>query len=120
MKSRLCFLFLLFSCLVLANKNFAQTFFDNTGKPILYYNSSNNTLFDYSGDPKFYFTFDNLSKINLYDFDGHHIAWLSEGILKDNKGKKLASQKEKIINITYSLKPIKPVEKIAPIKKIEE
>src|SRR2546428_13956132 len=77
----------------------AQTFYENSGKPVLFYNSTNNTLFDYSGNPRFYFTFDNLSKINMYDFEGHHIAWLSEDILRDHEGKILGSEKWRIINI---------------------
>lgn len=98
----------------------AQTFYDNAGKPALYYNSANNILFDYSGNPRFYFTFDNLKKINVYDFEGRHIAWLSEGIIRDHEGRILASQNGRIINITYALEPIKPIEKIAPLKKIEQ
>lgn len=116
---KVVFLFILsgtFFCSVVA-----QSFYDNSGKPILFYNSANNTLFDFLGSPLFYFTFDNLSKINMYDFEGHHIAWLSEGILRDHEGKILASQRGRVINISYSaIDPIKPIEKIIPIKKVEQ
>ena len=99
---------------------FSQPLHDNTGKAILYYNNANNTLFDYSGNPKFYFKTDYNENINVYDFEGHHIAWLEQGILHDHQGKILASQNGRIININYQFEPIKPIEKILPIKRIEE
>lgn len=100
--------------------SFSQTFFDNSGKATLFYNQSNNTLFDYSGNPRFYFKFESDKKIHVYNFSGQHIAWLSEGILRDHDGRILASRNGRIANITYSIEPIKPIEKILPIKGIEQ
>jgi hypothetical protein len=98
---------------------FSQTFYDKNGNAILYYNATNKTVFDYSGNPKFYFKFDN-NQISLYDFEGKHLAWLSDGILRDHEGRILASQKGRITNITYNIEPIKPVEKVIPIKRVEQ
>lgn len=99
---------------------FSQTFFDNSGKPILFYNQSNNTLFDYSGTPQFYFKFESDKKIHVYNFSGQHIAWLSEGILRDHDGRILASRNGRIVNINYAIEPVKPVEKVLPVKAVEQ
>lgn len=100
--------------------SFSQTFFDNGGKALLFYNQSNNTLFDFSGNPRFYFKYESDKIIHVYNFSGQHIAWLSEGILRDHDGRILASRNGRIVNITYSIEPIKPIEKILPIKGVEQ
>ena len=97
-----------------------QVFHDNQGNAILYYKQDANIFYDYIGNCKFYLTRDNLGDINIYNFNGKHIGWYVNGTLRDHQGRIMASETNKLINITYKMSPMKPLEKSTPLRALEE
>ena len=100
--------------------NYGQVFHDNQGTPILFFNSNQKVLFDYAGNPKFYFKTDYWGDVNIFNFNGKHIGWYVNGTLRDHQGNIMASETNKLINVTYQMPGIKPLEKLLPLKAVEE
>jgi len=119
-KNKVCKIIVLQLLLINPTLSFCQIFHDNQGNAILYYNSTANILYDYSGNCKFFYKSDNLGDINIYNFSGKHLGWYINGTLRDHQGRIMASETNKLINVTYRMPPVKHLQKITPLKALEE
>jgi hypothetical protein len=77
-------LFLVVLCLLFSSLAQAReiTLFDREGTPIAYIDTGEDlTIFLWNGSPVAY-----LENSSIYGFNGRHLGWFKEGIIRDHQG----------------------------------
>ncbi len=92
------------------------TLFDKDGNPVAYIEDSENepAIYLWNGHAVAY-----LSDNHVYGFNGKHLGWFEDGIIRDQNGEKIGFTKSCCPKIT-KIEPIKKIKKIKKIKSIKK
>ena len=91
--------------------------FDSKGEPKAYI-AEDLTIYSWDGDPMAYLV-PSSGKTDIYNFDGTHLGWFENGIIRDHDGNGVAFVKG-AVNMVTSIEPIKSIKSIKAIKGIRE
>lgn len=92
------------------------TLYDKSGQPVAYVDSlDQNTVYLWNGNPVCYL--DGNSK--LYGFNGRHLGWFENGILRDLQGYKVGFIQNTCPVLT-KLEPLKSLKQLKPLKSIKQ
>ncbi len=111
MKNFLIIILLLITLQLSAQKEIAL--FDSDGDAIAYI-SEDSTIYLWEGKPVAY-----LDKDNIYGFNGKHLGWFVDEVVRDHKGHRVGTTKNSA-NIITKIEPIKGIKQIVPIKEIQD
>jgi len=108
--------------------SFAQeiSLFDYNGRATAYIaGDGNNTIYLWNGRPVAYIFFDK-GDYHIYGFNGRHLGWFDEGIVRDNRGEAVGAEKSAHPKRTRAEpeksakreKPVASLRGFAPIKPV--
>ena len=88
--------------------------FDDLGNPVAYIdlNDENKTIYRWDGTPSAYLV-PNGSYFHIYGFNGNHLGWFENGIMRDHSGRVFGFQ-EGSVDMVLSLTTIKSPKKVKP------
>ena len=93
-----------------------ETLFEPNGTPVAYLAyDDENTFYLWNGTPAAYLETDNL----IYGFNGKHLGWYEEGIIRDLKGRKVGFN-EKTLTAYAKYEPYKSYKKYKPYKSYQK
>ena len=110
-------LFLLVICLLFSSLAQAReiTLFEREGTAIAYIDTGEElTIFLWNGNPVAY-----LEKSSIYGFNGKHLGWFKEGIVRDHQGNGVGFI-EGAVNKLTKLEPLKSLQKLTPLRSLQE
>lgn len=91
------------------------TLFDRYGKAVAYVDTDDEmTIYLWGGTPVAY-----LDGENLYGFNGKHLGWFEEGIIRDHEGH-VVGFVEGAINVFTKFEPLKSFKQFKPFKSFKE
>ena len=95
--------------------------YNSNGEAEAYISVSNNyTIFSWKGQPLAYLTNGNNNSVNIYSFQGEHLGWFDDGVIRDHQGKISLFKKESLSNILYKIETLKGLQQLVPLKKFEK
>ena len=93
MRYQIVILILLFSALVSADDDI--TLFDSYGNATAYIAADDElTVYMWTGKPVAYLASDTSGGFYIYGFNGRHLGWLVDGIVRDHQGDSVCAQRE--------------------------
>ncbi len=93
--------------------------FDSEGKPIAYIVTDDEfTIFMWDGTPVAYLHPKN-DQFNIYGFNGKHLGWIVDGIIRDHNGNAVGFIKGSV-NMYTQYEPYKSYKKYKPYKSYKE
>lgn len=91
-----------------------ETIYNVQGKPEAYIDySDEETIYLWDGTPVAY-----LNKDNVYGFNGKHLGWYEDGVVRDHTGYIVGFNK-KAANVFVAFEPFKAFKKFKPFKSFE-
>lgn len=93
--------------------------FDETGNATHYIDVSKGTVYSFDGTPVAFLKAKS-TYYNVYSYQGDHLGWFENGVIRDHKGDIVGFQRGAITNILPKLESIKGIKKIEPIRPIEK
>lgn len=119
MKNVIVFLLLSFS-LTGFSQSSEVTLFDQDGDPIAYIDKTDEwTIYLWEGTPVAYVVNSN-SRLSIYGFNGVHLGWLINGIIRNHEGKAVGFTKGSVNNILEGLEGYKGYKQYKPYKAYRE
>jgi hypothetical protein len=109
--------FLVALCLLLSSHSDAReiALFDREGTAIAYIDTGEDlTIFLWNGSPVAY-----LEKTSIYGFNGKHLGWFKDGIVRDHQGNGVGFV-EGAVNKVTKLEPLKSLRKLTPIRAVQQ
>lgn len=92
-----------------------ETLYDTNGNPIAYIaHSDDETIYLWDGKPVAYLCDDN-----IYGFNGNHLGWFEDGIVRDRDGYVVGFNKT-AANVFVAFEPIKSFKEFKPFKSFKE
>ena len=91
--------------------------FDSSGEPIAYI-AEELTIYLWSGEPVAYLHPES-SKLHVYGFNGKHLGWYSNGLLRDHEGDAVGGIRE-AFSSHLSYEPYKSYKQYKPYKSYRE
>ncbi|HYD92248.1 MAG TPA: hypothetical protein VEA37_12265, partial [Flavobacterium sp.] len=94
--------------------------FDKDGNPFAYIAiDDESTIYSWNGSPLGYlFREDN--QTHIYSFQGKHLGWFEDGVVRDHTGNVAAFTKGAITNVLAKIEPIKGLKQLKPLKSFRE
>ena len=93
--------------------------FDAQGQASAYIVADDNmTIYLWSGEPVAYLVKDNGRDSHVYGFNGKHLGWFVNGIIRDHQGNAACALKDVISN--PQLEPLKSLKSLKPLKNLKE
>lgn len=93
-----------------------ETLYDVTGKPVAYIDLNDDyTIYLWNGTPVAYLS-DNLT---IYGFNGKHLGWYEEGIIRNLRGEKNGFNKN-TLNVYAKYETYKSYKKYKPYKSYKQ
>lgn len=93
-----------------------ESLYDIEGNPVAYINyDRNGVIYMWNGTPVAYIH----RNMTLYGFNGRHLGWYENGIVRDRNGR-IAGYNKLASPVSVKMEPIKGMAKIPPIKQIPE
>ena len=92
----------------------------NNGYCAIEIDTNNYTIFDWEGKAVAYLSNGGNNSVNVYSFQGEHLGWFENGIIRDHEGKISLFQKGSLSNILYKLEKLKSLQQITPLKDIQK
>ena len=118
MNKNLIIFFLLFSC-----NCFSQeiSLFDKNGEPSAYVDvgDEDNTIYLWNGLPVAYLS-SNGGYYNVYGFNGNHLGWYEDGIIRDHDGDAVAFKEGAVSGVYTKYEPYKSYKKYKPYKSYKQ
>ena len=94
--------------------------FDSNGRPTAYIDVENEmTIYLWNGHPVAYLVPSN-DGFSIYGFNGNHLGWLDDGIVRDHKGLGVGFVKGAVSNVQTKLEPLKKLKKLTPLKSLRK
>lgn len=91
-----------------------ETIYNAKGKPEAYIDyTDEDTIYLWDGTPIAY-----LNKDSIYGFNGKHLGWYEDGIMRDHSGNIVGFNK-KAANVFVAFEPFKAFKKFKPFKSFE-
>ncbi|MFN9709536.1 MAG: 4-fold beta flower protein [Burkholderiales bacterium] len=110
-------IFLVALCLLFSSLAEAReiTLFDREGTAIAYIDTGEDmTIFLWNGSPVAY-----LEKSSIYGFNGKHLGWFKDGIVRDRQGNGVGFI-EGAVNKLTKLEPLKSLQKLTPLRSLQD
>lgn len=119
MRKLLYIIWFIFSVCVLRAEEI--TLFNANGEPTAYIDTDDDdlTIYMWNGYPVAYLTTTNDDDFNIYGFNGKHLGWYSDGIVRDHKGYAVGFIKG-AVNIYTKYEPYKSYKQYKPYKSYKE
>ncbi len=96
------------------------TLFDSNGKAIAYIDVEDEmTIYLWNGHPVAYLVPSN-NGFSIYGFNGNHLGWLDDGIVRDHKGLGVGFVKGAVSNVQTKIEPLKNPKKLTPLKSLRK
>lgn len=76
------------------------------------------TIYLWSGEPVAYLTRDNGRDFHVYGFNGKHLGWFVNGIVRDHEGDAACALKDVVSNA--QIEPIKSLKSLQSLKSLKE
>ena len=96
------------------------TLFDSAGTPTAYIDMKEDmTIYLWNGHPVAYLT-PASDSFSIYGFNGKHLGWFENGIIRDHKGFGVGFVKGAVSNVTLRQEPLKKLKKLSPLKSLEK
>lgn len=112
---KLIYILILFSSITTNVFSKEISIFDNTGKPCAYLDTSDElTIYFWTGEPVAY-----LENDSIYGFNGKHLGWFEDGIIRDHKGYAVGFIEGALSIFTFP-EPFKGFKKFKPFKSFKE
>jgi hypothetical protein len=94
--------------------------FNSKGKPVAYIAvDDGKTIYSWSGKPEAYLESDANGKgFHVYGFNGKHLGWFVQGVIRDHDGDAACAIKERMQ--TTELEPFKAFKEFKPFKAFKE
>lgn len=101
-----------------------RSLFDGKGRASAYiFLDDALTIHLWSGEPVAYLTKDSGREFHVYGFNGKHLGWFVDGIVRDHEGNAACALKSLVSNAQIeplkslkSLKPLKGLKELAPLR----
>jgi len=104
---------LLFTCSSVQAKEISL--YNDDGEAVAYIDTDDDmTIYAWKGEPQAY-----LDGLNIYGFNGDHLGWLKNGIIRDHKGYAVGFI-EGGVNILTKLEKLKGLKKLQPLKSLQK
>lgn len=108
-----------FSDYAFAGSDDEVTLFNGSGKPEAYIALSEDmTIYLWGGKPVAYLKEDGADAYHVYGFNGKHLGWFVNGVVRDHKGNGSCAVKEAMRNTEYE--PYKSYKQYKPYKSYTE
>lgn len=93
------------------------TLFNSNGDAIAYIdtNDDDNAIYLWNGTPVAYLTPES-SYYNIYGFNGNHLGWFEDGIVRNEEGDIIGFQKGSVSGVYTNYEPYKSYKKYKPYK----
>lgn len=114
---KLIFIFLLFTSLFASAQEDEISLFDSSGQPIAYV-AEELTIYLWSGKPVAYLHQES-GKLHVYGFNGKHLGWFLNGIIRDHDGNAVGGERE-VFSIHLKFEPYKAYKQYKPYKGYRE
>lgn len=104
-------------CLLFSSFAYAReiTLFNREGTAIAYIDTNEElTIFLWNGTPVAY-----LEKSSIYGFNGKHLGWFNDGIVRDHQGNGVGFIEGAVSKLT-KLEPLKSLQKLTPLRSLQE
>lgn len=113
------FVFFLFFSLSLSAQD-EIALYNSDGEATAYIDTGDKdlTIYLWAGAPVAYL-YSKSGEFHVYGFNGQHLGWLIDGILRDHEGQVVASTKD-AINMLTQLEPLKGFKEAKPFKNFKE
>ena len=93
-----------------------ETLYDFEGNPVAYINwEDNNTIYLWNGVPVAYLYGAEL----IYGFNGCHLGWYSNGIVRDINGR-MAGFNKQTCPVLKKMEPLKSLRQLKPLKSLRQ
>lgn len=93
--------------------------FDSKGRAAAYIVPDDDlTIYLWSGEPVAYLVLDSGRDFHVYGFNGTHLGWFINGIIRDHEGDAVCALKGAITN--PQLEPLKSLKSLKPLKSLKE
>jgi len=90
------------------------TLYNSDGAAIAYIDTDDEmTIYLWKGQPVAY-----LEKGSVWGFNGEHLGWLSQGIIRDRRGYAVGCLKD-AVSMLYKLEPLKGLKRLKPLKSLQ-
>ena len=113
---------LIIGLVITASSAFADdeiSLFNGYGKPVAYIAIDDElTIYLWSGKPVAYLDTDNDEGYHVYGFNGKHIGWFVDGVIRDHKGNASCAVKELMKSTEYE--PYKSYKQYKPYKSYKQ
>ena len=104
--------------LIVPASNNEVTIFDSNGDAKAYITEDDLTIYLFSGKPVAYL-YPSRGAFNIYGFNGKHLGWFEEGIIRNHKGNAVGFI-EGAVNIYTNYEPYKSHKEYKPYKSYRE
>ncbi|MGQ1947966.1 4-fold beta flower protein [Geofilum sp. OHC36d9] len=92
-----------------------MTLFDKDGNPVAYIEiQDENTIYLWDGTPVAY-----LDSENIYGFNGKHLGWFNDSIIRNHEGEKSGFTKSSV-PVNAKFEPFKSFKQFKPFKSFKE
>ena len=120
-------LFTILLTLTLSQNAYAEnevSLFNSSGKAVAYIDFDDElTIYLWNGTPVAYLSVDDDDGFNVYGFNGKHLGWFVNGVIRGHDGYASCAIKSKLASTSFEpfkafkkFKPFKSFEKFAPFK----
>jgi hypothetical protein len=93
--------------------------FDGTGKATAYVAVDDElTIYLWGGEPVAYLERDSAGGFHIYGFNGKHLGWFVDGIVRDHDGDAACATKERLRSTEFE--PFKSFKQFKPFKSFKE
>jgi hypothetical protein len=94
------------------------TLFNSKGKAAAYIVTDDLTIYLWSGKPVAYLKSDTAKDFHVYGFNGKHLGWLVQGIVRDHDGRAVCAVKDRLKSTEFE--PFKAFKEFKPFKAFTE
>jgi hypothetical protein len=91
--------------------------FDSSGAAAAYI-AEDQTIYLWSGQPVAYLSPDSAGGSHIYGFNGKHLGWFINGVIRDHSGKVACAIREAIASTQFE--PFKAFKQFQPFKSFQE
>lgn len=93
--------------------------YDGNGQASAYIALDNDlSIYLWSGEPVAYLSKNGSSEFDVYGFNGKHLGWFTEGVMRDHSGYAVCAVESAIRY--HKLEPLKGLRSLTPLKSLEE
>jgi hypothetical protein len=117
MKVAVAYFLAIISCTAIAQDEISL--FDGKGRAAAYIVTDQDlTIYLWTGEPVAYLTRDSGRDFHVYGFNGRHLGWFVDGVVRDEEGSVACALRAAMSN--PQLEPLKNLKSLKPLKNLKE